>query len=110
MSDDPTEGRPEADPLSRAVRSKTARKLRTLRRGNGNLWFGFGMFGLIGWSVALPTLLGAAAGRWLDAHHAGGRSWTLALLVAGLILGCAQAYHWVSREEKQINKEDPSDD
>ena len=27
------------------------------------------MTGLIGWSVAIPTLLGAALGMWLDKHH-----------------------------------------
>jgi ATP synthase protein I len=43
-----------------------------------------GMMGLIGWSVAVPTLLGAALGIWLDKHHPGKHSWTLALLVAGL--------------------------
>ena len=29
------------------------------------------MMGLIGWSVAVPTLLGAALGIWLDKHHPG---------------------------------------
>jgi predicted F0F1-ATPase subunit len=35
------------------------------------VWFGLGMMGLIGWSVVVPTLLGAALGIWLDAHHPG---------------------------------------
>ena len=43
------------------------------------------MMGLIGWSVVVPTLLGAALGIWLDKHHPGKHSWTLALLVAGLV-------------------------
>ena len=42
------------------------------------------MMGLIGWSVVVPTLLGAALGIWLDERHPGAHSWTLALLVAGL--------------------------
>jgi predicted F0F1-ATPase subunit len=33
------------------------------------VWFGLGMMGLIGWSVAVPTLLGAALGLWLDSRH-----------------------------------------
>ena len=48
------------------------------------VWFGLGMMGLIGWSVAIPTLLGAALGIWLDQHYPGKHAWTLALLVAGL--------------------------
>ena len=42
------------------------------------------MMGLIGWSVAVPTVLGAALGLWLDQHYPGTHSWTLALLMAGL--------------------------
>ncbi len=89
--------------LQRAVDSKTARKLRAQQRGDRSIWFGLGLLGLIGWSVVVPTLIGAAAGWWIDTHHPSGHSWTLTLLVAGLILGCAQAYHWIAREEKQIN-------
>jgi F1F0 ATPase subunit 2 len=40
------------------------------------------MMGLIGWSVALPTVLGALLGLWLDKRHTGQHAWTLALLVA----------------------------
>jgi ATP synthase protein I len=96
--------------FDRAIDSKTARKLRAQRRGDRSLWFGFGMFGLIGWSVAIPTLLGAGAGMWIDRHYPGVHSWTLALLVAGLVLGCAQAWHWVAREDRKIRKEEGNDD
>jgi ATP synthase protein I len=63
------------------------------------------MMGLIGWSVAIPTVFGAALGIWLDRHYPGGRSWTLALLVAGLAIGCWNAWHWVSKEDKAIQEE-----
>jgi ATP synthase protein I len=63
------------------------------------------MMGIIGWSVAIPTLLGAALGLWLDHHYSGGRSWTLVLLVAGLTIGCLNAWHWVSREDKAMRDE-----
>jgi ATP synthase protein I len=53
----------------------------------------------------VPTLLGAGLGLWLDGHHPGGRSWTLALLVAGLAIGCLNAWHWVSKEEKAMKDE-----
>ena len=45
------------------------------------------MMGLIGWSVVVPTLLGAALGIWLDNRHPGTHSWTLMLLVIGLAYG-----------------------
>ena len=69
------------------------------------MWFGLGMMGLIGWSVVVPTLLGAGLGLWLDHHYPGGRSWTLALLVAGLTLGCFNAWHWVSKEDQAMHEE-----
>jgi ATP synthase protein I len=85
---------------------KAARKLKA-RGGNGqDVWFGLGMMGLIGWSVVVPTLLGAALGIWLDKHFPGGHSWTLALLVAGLAIGCANAWHWVAKEENAIREEE----
>ena len=64
------------------------------------------MMGLVGWSVAIPTLLGAALGSWLDHNHPGGRSWTLALLVAGLALGAWNAWHWVAAEQTKLEDDD----
>jgi ATP synthase protein I len=103
-----------ADPvranLADQVGAKAARKLKARRGGVPGVWFGLGMMGLIGWSVAVPTLLGAALGLWLDQRYPGGRSWTLALLVAGLAFGCANAWHWVSREDRAIRDEQEDED
>ncbi len=87
------------------VGTKAARKIRAQRSLHKGVWFGLGMMGLIGWSVVVPTLLGAALGLWLDAHHPGKHAWTLALLVAGLVIGCVNAWHWVSKEDKAIHEE-----
>jgi ATP synthase protein I len=92
----------------RQVAPKIARKLKVQREGKHGVWFGLGMTGLIGWSVAVPTLLGAMLGLWLDRRHPGGRSWTLMLLVAGLVLGCANAWHWVAQENNAMH-DDPED-
>ncbi len=61
--------------------------------------------GLIGWSVVIPTLLGAALGIWLDRHFPGSHSWTLALLVAGLVIGCFNAWRWVAKEGEAMEAE-----
>ena len=74
------------------------------------VWFGLGMMGLIGWSVAIPTLLGAAFGIWLDNRHPGSHSWTLMLLVIGLVIGCVNAWHWVGKEDKEIREEQENND
>jgi ATP synthase protein I len=87
------------------VAAQAARKLRARRSGAPGVWFGLGMMGLIGWSVVVPTLLGAALGIWLDEHHAGKHAWTLALLVAGLAIGCLNAWHWVAKEERAMRED-----
>jgi ATP synthase protein I len=90
------------------VEAKTARKLKASRQGDRGVWFGLGMSGLIGWSVAVPTLLGAMLGLWLDRRHPGVHSWTLSLLIVGLAIGCLNAWHWVTQEQKQMH-EGPED-
>jgi ATP synthase protein I len=88
----------------RQVRAKAARKLKAQRTADHTVWFGLGMMGLIGWSVAMPTLFGILLGAWLDRHHPGAHSWTLALLAGGLIIGCVNAWRWVSRELYSIDE------
>jgi ATP synthase protein I len=92
------------------VGAKAARKRKARRTAARGVWFGLGRMGLIGWSVAIPTLLGVWLGVWLDGHHPGRHSWTLALLVAGLALGCMNAWHWVAAEEKAMRDEQENDD
>ncbi len=91
------------------VGAKAQRKLKARRDAAHGVWFGLGMMGLIGWSVAVPTLLGAALGLWLDDRHPGTHSWTLALLVAGLTIGCLNAWHWVVKEDKAMRDEQEAD-
>ncbi|MDO8863567.1 AtpZ/AtpI family protein [Haliea sp. E1-2-M8] len=104
---DPSSNQPD---LARQVGAKATRKLRARRHTAAGIWFGLGMMGLIGWSVAIPTLLGAALGLWLDQHYPGGRSWTLALLVAGLAIGCFNAWRWIAREDQAMREEQEAND
>lgn len=59
---------------------------------------GFGTFGMIGWSVAVPTVGGALLGLWLDRVAPQGFSWTLALLLGGVVIGVFIAWGWVLKE------------
>ncbi|MFE8072539.1 AtpZ/AtpI family protein [Marinobacteraceae bacterium S3BR75-40.1] len=95
--------------FARQVNAKARRKRQAQRHTNHTIWFGFGMMGIVGWSVAIPTVLGGALGLWLDDLYPGGRSWTLALLLGGLALGCITALYWLKNEE-QAMKEEPDDD
>lgn len=95
--------------FSQQVGEKAARKLKAQRHVTQTVWSGLGMMGLIGWSVAVPTLLGAALGIWLDKHYPGGHSWALMLLAIGLGLGCFNAWHWVDKEDREIHQQEEGD-
>lgn len=91
--------------FGKQVGEMAALKLKAQRHATQTIWTGLGMMGLVGWSVAVPTLLGAALGIWIDEHYPGTHSWTLALLVIGLCLGCINAWHWIDKEDKAIHAE-----
>ena len=91
--------------FGREVGVKAGRKLKARRNSKQGVWFGLGMVGLIGWSVVVPTLLGTALGIWIDAHHPGNYSWTLMLLVIGLVIGCLNAWHWVTKQEEEMRED-----
>src|SRR5450432_3781151 len=93
-----------APTLAEEISAKAARKLKAQRDSRRGVWFVLGMMGLIGWSVVIPTLLGAALGLWLDKRHPGGHAWTLALLMAGLTIGCLNAWHWVAKEYQEMRE------
>lgn len=102
MNDKSTdEAPPMRSTFAEQVGAKATRRLEA-QLHPAQVWFGLGMMGLIGWSVAIPTLLGAALGIWLDKRHAGNHRWTLALLVAGLAIGCLNAWNWIRKEESAI--------
>jgi ATP synthase protein I len=80
------------------VARKAARRQRAQREGDRSIWFSLGLFGVVGWSVAIPTLLGLALGIWIDARWPGRVSWALTLLFVGAVLGAANAWYWVKQE------------
>ncbi len=87
------------------IKRKEKRKLRAKKKKDQAIWFGLGLFGVIGWSVMVPTLIGIAVGIWADKRWPGQISWTLTFLFAGIILGCLNAWYWVEKERKEIEEE-----
>lgn len=88
----------ERKELSKEIQTKEERKLKARREKDRGVWFGLGMFGLVGWSVAVPTVIGVAVGVWIDKTWPGPYSWTLMGLVLGVVVGCINAWYWVKRE------------
>lgn len=99
-----------SDLMARQVDAKAERKLRARRDGAPGVWSGLGMMGLIGWSVVVPTLVGATLGLWIDSHYPSTHPWSLALLMVGLILGCLNAWRWVAQEDRAMHEADRAAD
>jgi ATP synthase protein I len=87
------------------VSARAALKLKAQRNVTRIIWSSFGMMGLIGWSVTIPTLIGTLLGHIVDMHYPGKHSWTLTLMIIGLVLGCMNAWHWLVKEDRDINKD-----
>ena len=90
----------QSERISEDIGRKAERKLKARSERQRGVWFGLGMFGLVGWAVAVPTLLGVLAGLWLDGRFPGRVSWTVTLLFLGVVLGCLNAWYWISRESR----------
>ncbi len=87
--------------MPREVEHRAQRKLRARRERDAGIWFSLGMFGLVGWSVAVPTLAATALGIWIDKTWPSRVSWTLTLLLLGIVVGCFNAWYWVRRESRR---------
>jgi ATP synthase protein I len=88
------------DEAGEEIGRRLERRMRARQEGARGVWFGLGMFGLVGWAVAVPTLIGIALGLWLDEVAPQRFSWTLALILAGAVLGAINAWLWVDRESR----------
>ena len=58
--------------------------------------------------MAVPTLLGALLGLWLDHRYPEFTLLDVELLVIGLVIGCANAWHWMDQQNKAM--QDPPKD
>ena len=91
--------------LADEINTKELRKIRARSARDRTVLTGVSAFGVVGWSIAVPTLLGVFAGMWFDRTWPTKFSWTLALLMAGLTIGCFMAWNWVQKERDQIDSE-----
>lgn len=79
--------------------ARKARRMERARRQPGkSALSGVAMFGMVGWAVAVPVVAGIALGLWIDERWPGETSWTLVCLLAGVALGCLNAWYWIQRE------------
>ncbi|MDI6797574.1 MAG: AtpZ/AtpI family protein [Desulfatibacillaceae bacterium] len=94
--------------FAQTVEKKEKRRIKARGEDKSPL-FGLGMFGLVGWSVALPTLGAIALGVWIDKTWPSPISWTLTLLFVGVTIGCLNAWYWIQKERpvgEDLDKEE----
>jgi ATP synthase protein I len=72
---------------------------------------GFGVFGIVGWSIAVPTVGGAFLGLWLNRVAPQDFSWPIALILGGAVVGGMIAWNWISKEsmDREVQIKDSRD-
>lgn len=89
------------DPSAEKIEQR-ARRMQAARDNPGpSPLRGIGTFGMIGWSVAVPTVGGTFLGLWLDRVAPQDLSWTIALILGGVAVGILLAWSWVSKEGRE---------
>ena len=86
---------PDSDPLVTETRKRSERHRRWREEGEEGVARRLAQIGILGWMIVTPTLVGLFTGRWLDRRVGGGLTWTGALLLAGLAVGCWSAWRWM---------------
>lgn len=81
------------DELERAARHEVERRRQLEQSRRMNVWLYLSWLGSLGWLVALPTVAGALAGRFLD-RLSGSR---ITFAAAGTLLGAAFGLHLLWR-------------
>jgi len=93
----PERGKSGGEDLADAVGKRERRMLEARKPERRGTLAWIGTIGIVGWTVTLPMLVGTALGRWIDSRGEGKYSFTIMLMIGGLLLGCAAAWTWVTR-------------
>jgi len=90
---------PPEKEMEKKIKSDVDKKIKA-QAEKDDIMFGLGVFGIIGWSISIPTLLGILLGVYLDKNFQTNFSWTLTLLFSGVIVGCLNAWHWIKQKSE----------
>lgn len=92
--------RNQEDELLKEIEKDAKKKIKYKKEGS-EVMFGLGFFGIVGWSIAIPTLLAIALGVFLDKKFDSNFSWTLTLLFVGVIIGSLNTWHWLNEKNEK---------
>ncbi len=85
--------------MQNKIKSDVKKKIKA-KSEKDDIMFGLGVFGIIGWAISIPTLLGILLGVYLDKNFPMDFSWTLTLLFLGVVVGCLNAWHWIKEKSE----------
>ena len=85
------------DKPAKAIRRRAERMQKTRGEPKYSPLSGLGVFGVIGWSIAIPTVTGAFLGMWLNRIALQNFSWPIALILGGVVVGGMVAWSWVEK-------------
>lgn len=85
--------------LLQEIKKQSKSKIKSKKEGS-EIMFGIGLFGIVGWSIAIPTVLGIALGIYLDKKYSQNFSWTITLLFVGVIMGSFNAWRWIKEKSE----------
>jgi predicted F0F1-ATPase subunit len=68
------------------------------KRSRHSLSIGFTQYGIVGFIILIPALLGAIIGGRIDPPET--NTWTISLLAAGFVIGILSALLWIRKEIK----------
>ncbi len=105
-SDNKSDNKNKEKSLPGTVGRKAARRIKARRNRDRGVWFGLGLFGMVGWTIAITTIIGIVLGLWIDRIWPSSYSWTLTMLFIGLIVGCINAWYWVNKESRLDDDEE----
>ena len=86
--------------LLQEIKKQSKSKIKSEKEGS-EIMFGIGLFGIVGWSIAIPTVLGIALGIYLDKKYSQNFSWTITLLFVGVIMGSFNAWRWIKEKSEE---------
>ena len=89
---------PKNDRSADDIRRSVERMKRARNAPGASPMRGLGAFGMIGWSIAVPTVGGAFLGLWLNRVAPQDFSWPIALILGGAVIGGIIAWNWVGKE------------
>lgn len=86
------------DHSAESIRRSAERMKRSRDEPGVSPLHGLGAFGIIGWSIAVPTVGGAFLGLWLNDVAPQNFSWPIALILGGVVVGGIIAWGWIEKE------------